>query len=339
MTSPAKRDWKARLQALGSTRYHHRHPFNLLMHGGRLELGDLRLWVANRYYYQTRIPIKDALIVAKSEDPGFRRVWVQRVLDHDGRGDRRPGGLELWMRLGRALGLTPEQLEAQRELLPPVRRACDDYVDLVRRSDLVTSVASSLTECFAGELMQARIDAWQQHYRGVAHEALRYFEERVTRSADDAAYALWFVDQHAITPGQQQRCLDAFERKCDILWRLLSAVYIEGRRERRPKLAARASLVGSLGATGQTGRRSAMLLVPEKALELNPTAAALLERCTGAATLDEIIEALSADHQVDQPTVELDIATFVGELEVRRLLVFDEPTRARPTHRTVRSLR
>ena len=102
--------FQERLESLAESRYHHRHPFNQLMHAGRLDQGDLRLWVANRYYYQTRIPIKDALIVAKADDQSFRHLWMQRLLDHDGRGDPRvpgeaapaPGGLELWRRLGSA---------------------------------------------------------------------------------------------------------------------------------------------------------------------------------------------------------------------------------------------
>ena len=151
--------WFEGLQALGEARYHHRHPFNALMHAGRLSLDDLRLWVANRYYYQTRIPIKDALILSKSEDPQFRRVWIQRILDHDGRSEADPGGIELWVALGRGVGLTREQLDARDQLLPAVREACDDYVQLVHEADLPTAVASSLTEYFAGELMQARIEA------------------------------------------------------------------------------------------------------------------------------------------------------------------------------------
>jgi pyrroloquinoline-quinone synthase len=310
-------DWRTRLRELGEARYHHRHPFNVLMHAGRLDHEDLRLWVANRYYYQTRIPIKDALILAKSEDPEFRRVWVQRVLDHDGRGAAdQPGGLELWIQLGRALGLTRAQLESQQELLPGVRRACDDYVELVQTSDLVTAVAASLTEYFAGDLMKARIEAWTRHYPSVARAALRYFDERVIRAPEDADYALRFVARHATTVERAQRCLAAFERKCEVLWRLLSAVYIARRQALRPRLATRASLVSRPG-------RPASLLAPEKALELNDTATAVLERARGELTLAQIIVELGANYGVETGVLDLDLATFVGELEVRRLLVFE----------------
>ena len=308
-------DWIARLRRLGAKRYHHRHPFNALMHAGRLSLDDLRLWVANRYYYQTRIPIKDAIILSKSEDPQFRRAWIQRILDHDGRGEVHPGGIELWVALGRGVGLMREQLDAHDELLPAVRQACDDYVQLVREADLPTAVASSLTEVFAGELMQARIEAWKQHYPQVAAQALRYFEERVTRAPQDAAFALAWRSTNASTAEQAQRCLGAFERKCEILWRLLSAVYMAGRRERRPKLAARASLVRRPG-------QPTLLLAPDRALELNPVASELLGRATGELTIGEIVRRASAAHRVPEAVIDLDIATFLGELELRRLLEF-----------------
>ena len=192
-------DLLTRLEQIGAERYHHRHPFNLLMHAGKLDREDLRLWVANRYYYQTRIPIKDALIVAKAEDQCFRQVWTQRLLDHDGRRDPRSapqgaqgnapgsndqgepaGGLELWRRLGAALGLSAEELESRALLLPAAQSACDEYVELVRSSDLVVAVASSLTEHFASNLLSVRIDAWLQHYPYVSEEALAYFRQRVT---------------------------------------------------------------------------------------------------------------------------------------------------------------
>lgn len=305
--------WRDRLRRLGEDRYHHRHPFNVLMHAGRLELGDLRLWVANRYYYQTRIPIKDAIILSKSEDPGFRRVWIERILDHDGRGEQHPGGLELWVGLGRALELSREQLDAHEELLPTVREACDDYVELVRGSELLAAVASSLTEWFAGELMRARIEAWRRHYPEVAAQALRYFEERIVRAPEDAAFALEYVERHATTAERARRCLAAFERKCEILWRLLSAVYLARRRDRRPLLAARASLVQRPG-------RPAMLLGPERALELDELATALLEQADGERTVDEIVRSASAAHRATLTEVELDVAGFFGELEVRRLI-------------------
>lgn len=321
-----------RLRQVGSSRYHHRHPFNLLMHAGKLTAEDLRVWVANRYYYQTRIPIKDALILAKAEDPRFRRVWIQRLIDHDGppdarahaaRGDDdRPGGLERWRRLGRALGLEQQELEGGSELLPEVRRACDEYVELVRSSDLVTAVAASLTEYFAGGLMQARIEAWRRHYPFIPEEALGYFKERVTRAPADADFALDYVRRHAVTPREQERCLLAFERKCTILWRLLDAVYIERRLPLVPRLARRVSLCARSSSRPAEDSPAGVLLVPEQALELNSTALELLKRCNGGASLGQVVGTLAEEYGLALETVKVDVASFVGELERRRMLSF-----------------
>lgn len=325
-----REDFSSRLRNAGQGRYHHRHPFNLLMHAGRLSPDDLRLWVANRYYYQTRIPIKDALILAKAEDSRFRRVWIQRLLDHDGQplaSGAEPdtddaGGLELWRRLGRGLGLSTEALESGSELLPAVRAACDDYVELVRSSDLVTAVAASLTEYFAGALMQARIEAWQRHYPFVAEEALLYFRERVTRAPADADFALGYVLEHARSEAQIQRCLEAFEHKCRILWQLLDAVYIARRLSSKPRLERRVSLCARSQPEPEQAGQAGVLLVPEQALQLNRTALDLLTQCSGGATLLEIVARLAQEYALSVEQVQLDIASFVGELERRRVLVF-----------------
>lgn len=322
------------LERLAARRYHHRHPFNLMMHAGRLDADDLRLWVANRYYYQTRIPIKDALILSKAEDPAFRRVWIERLREHDGRCegdadgtelDSPAGGLELWLRLGGALGLRRDELEAGSELLPAVRQACDEYVELVRSADLLEAVASSLTEHFAATLMQVRIDAWLTHYPFVNGAHLEYFRRRVERAPIEADFALRFVCEHATSEADQRRCLMAFEKKCDILWRLLDAVYIQRRVSRRPRLESHAWLM-KLGrdksAPGAEGQRP-VVLVPEKALGLNDSAFELISRCDAQQTLGEITQALSRDYAVGLGAVQLDVASFVAELERRRILAFE----------------
>ena len=119
--------FEAALRAIGDERYHHRHPFNLRMHDGKLSRQEIRTWVANRYYYQTRIPIKDGMILSKSQDPEFLREWVDRIHDHDGR-KAGEGGLELWLALADAVGLERGPVKGLRDVLPGVRRACDAYV-------------------------------------------------------------------------------------------------------------------------------------------------------------------------------------------------------------------
>jgi pyrroloquinoline-quinone synthase len=214
-------DW---LRWEGLKRYHHEHPFHVLMHQGKLTKHQLQQWVLNRYYYQTRIPIKDALILAKSDDPAFRRKWIRRIHDHDGKRDGE-GGLALWWKLARAVGVNERELIASRSVLPGVRFACDAYVAFVRDASLVEAVASSLTELFAPDLMATRVAAWEQHYPWVAREALEYFRIRISRANRDGEEALAFVVAHATTYEQQRRCVAALVRKTEILWHVLDCLY------------------------------------------------------------------------------------------------------------------
>lgn len=213
-----------RLREEGSKRYHDHHPYHVLMHEGKLTRRQLQAWVLNRYYYQTRIPIKDALILSKSEDPGFRRMWLRRIIDHDGEREEE-GGLALWLRLAEGVGLEREEVASCRSVLPGVRFACDAYVELVRERSLVEAVASSLTEFFAPDLMSKRILAWETHYPWVSQDMLGYFRSRVPRARRDSEEAITFVVRHATTYELQERCVAALIRKCEILWGLLDAVY------------------------------------------------------------------------------------------------------------------
>jgi pyrroloquinoline-quinone synthase len=216
-----------RLRDEGARRYHDEHPFHRRMHAGTLSRGELRRWVENRYYYQTRIPIKDALIVAKSDDPAFRRMWIRRIHDHDGL-DGQEGGLVRWQRLGDAVGLDRAALIACGNVLPGVRFACDAYVHFVRDATLVEAVASSLTEFFAPDLMVKRIAAWETHYPWVERAGLDYFRSRVTQGRRDSEQAIAFVVAHARTAELQERCVAALVRKTEILWHLLDAVQMAG---------------------------------------------------------------------------------------------------------------
>jgi pyrroloquinoline-quinone synthase len=212
-----------RLRREGSSRYHSLHPFNLAMHRGALSREQLQRWVLHRYYYQTRIPIKDALILSKSDDPAFRRAWIRRIADHDGTKDGE-GGLTEWLLLARAVGLDENEVRSLRRVLPAVRYVCDSYVELVRERSLVEAVASSLTEHFAPDIMRTRVAAWEQHYPWVDQAALAYFRSRVPRATRDAEEALAFVVEHATTPALQEACVRALIDKCRILWSMLDAV-------------------------------------------------------------------------------------------------------------------
>jgi pyrroloquinoline-quinone synthase len=213
----------ARLREEGEKRYHDRHDFHIQMHAGKLSRRQIQAWVENRFYYQTRIPIKDALILSKSEDPVFRRVWMHRISDHDGK-EEGQGGLAQWIRLAKGVGLDVDEVKSLRHVLPGVRFACDAYVQLVRERPLVEAVASSLTEFFSPDIMARRIAAWEQHYPWVDGETLAYFRGRVTRAREDSREAIDYVLAHATTREVQERCVDALIRKTEILWALLDAL-------------------------------------------------------------------------------------------------------------------
>jgi len=211
------------LRQEGARRYHDHHPFHVRMHAGGLSQAELQRWVLNRYYYQTRVPIKDAIILSKSEDPAFRRAWIHRISDHDGTAEQ-DGGLELWLRLADGVGLERERVASCRDVLPGVRFACDGYVHLVRERSLLECVASSLTEFFAPDIMSRRIAAWEKHYPFIRQDTLDYFRSRVTRARRDSLEAIDFVVQGANTAELQQACLNALIRKTEILWHMLDSI-------------------------------------------------------------------------------------------------------------------
>jgi pyrroloquinoline-quinone synthase len=228
MSSPAaallsSEEFVAALERIGEERYHHRHPFHLLMHEGKLSRGQLQAWALNRYYYQSRIPIKDALILARSTGADFRRAWRKRIADHDGdSGD--PGGIARWLALAEATGLSRERVTSEKEVLPAVRFAVDAYLNLVQRGTMIQAVASSLTELFAGKLITLRIDRLHKHYPYL-RDGLAYFERRISQAPEDAQFALNWVLAHAKTPEEQEQAAAALRAKCDILWAQLDAIH------------------------------------------------------------------------------------------------------------------
>jgi pyrroloquinoline-quinone synthase len=298
-------DFEARLRRVGTERYHDQHPFNVRMHEGLLSRDEIQTWVRNRYYYQTRIPVKDSAILAKSGEPAFRREWVQRLHDHDGRAPGE-GGLELWLRLAETVGLDRDEVASLRRVLPGVRRACDAYVELVESADLLVAVASSLTEMFAGDIMKTRIAAFERHYAWVDPEGLAYFRSRTTQAPRDARFGLSFVIEHAATRAEQERCVAAVERKCEILWSLLDAVEAA---HRKPPLSPHALLRDDPERPG-----GAIVVLPERGVRINEAGREILAGCDGVATSNEIAERLAARH-ADEPHVFGDVHAFLDEME------------------------
>ena len=222
---------RAALRQVGEERYHHKHPFHLLMHEGKLSRGQLQAWALNRYYYQSIIPIKDAIILSRATDPSFRRVWRKRIVDHDGqdghgqeRDGQRDGGILRWIKLAEATGLDRERVMSGHEVLPATRFIGNEYLHLVRMRPFLECVASSLTELFSRDLIALRMEKMRQHYPWLT-SALDYFEARLTEAPEDAAFAIQYVFDHAATRAEQERVIQTLRDKCDILWAQLDALY------------------------------------------------------------------------------------------------------------------
>jgi pyrroloquinoline-quinone synthase len=216
-------EFVAGFHAIGAERYHHRHPFHLRMHEGLLTRGQLQAWALNRYFYQSQIPVKDAALLARSEDPEFRRIWRKRIVDHDGDGSQ-SGGIEKWLRLVEATGLRREAAIRGEGILPASRYAVQAYVDFVSTRPHLEAVASSLTELFSGKLIALRIDALRKHYPWLSN-GLDYFTGRLSQADEDAEFALAWVVKHAHTRAEQEKAYAALRTKCDVLWAQLDALY------------------------------------------------------------------------------------------------------------------
>ena len=211
-----------------SQSYHSAHPFHLRMNEGALSPDQIRGWVANRYYYQEMIPRKDAAILANCPDPAVRRRWIQRIIDHDGSGydGDAPGhgGIEAWLRLGEACGLTREEISDHCHLVPGVRFAVDAYVTFARTRPWVEAVASSLTELFAPDLMAERLAAFEKYYPWINPDGLAYFRARLEQAPRDSEHALEVVTRYCRTPLDRDAAVAALSFKCDVLWSMMDAI-------------------------------------------------------------------------------------------------------------------
>jgi len=215
-------EFEQRLREQGQA-YHIHHPFNVMLNTGKASPAQIRSWVANRFYYQISIPIKDAAVIANCPDRAVRRHWVQRILDHDGYGDNE-GGIEAWIKLAEAVGLTREHVESLRDVLPGVRFAVDAYVNFARRVPWQEAVCSSLTELFASNIHQQRLNTWPTHYPWIDQAGLHYFQSRVGLARRDVEHGLAITLDFFKTAEQQQRALDILKFKLDILWAMNDAM-------------------------------------------------------------------------------------------------------------------
>ena len=215
---------EAALRHIGATRYHSLHPFHKLLHGGKLNKGQVQAWALNRYYYQSTIPIKDAMVISRFRDRATRVEWRHRIEDHDGDLGSE-GGIERWLKLTEGLGLDTAYVESTEGVLPATRFAVEAYVHFVRDKSPLEAIASSLTELFAPNLHEERISGMLAHYDFVNPEIMSYFKRRLAQAPRDANFALDYVKRHATTPGQREAVCNALIFKTNVLWVQLDALY------------------------------------------------------------------------------------------------------------------
>jgi pyrroloquinoline-quinone synthase len=217
-------EFERRLRQIGEERYHSRHPFHKMLHEGKLNQGQVQAWVLNRFYYQRSIPLKDAGLMSRAEDPEFRREWIRRIIDHDGT-EAGNGGIDRWLILAEGVGLDGDYVQSLVGILPATKFAVDAYVRFVREKTLLEAVASSLTELFAPELHKTRIDALLKNYAFANERTLAYFQRRLDQAPRDVKFGLSYVMREARTRDQQEAALAALRFKTDVLWAQLDALH------------------------------------------------------------------------------------------------------------------
>jgi pyrroloquinoline-quinone synthase len=215
---------EAAIRQVGADRYHDKHPFHHLLHGGKLDKGQVQAWALNRYCYQAGVPRKDAALMSRVQDRELRREWVHRILDHDG-AEGEEGGIERWLVLTESLGLERDYVMSMRGALPATRFAVEAYVNFVRERSLVEAVASSLTELFAPSIHRQRISGMLENYDFVGERAMQYFRRRLDQANRDADFALDYVKGNALTREAQEAAVAAVRFKCDVLWAQLDALH------------------------------------------------------------------------------------------------------------------
>lgn len=219
----SRSEFEAAIRAIGAERYHDKHKFHKLLHGGKLDKGQVQAWALNRYCYQAAVPRKDAALVARVVDRELRREWLHRVHDHDGLGDE-AGGIERWLVLTDGLGLPRDYVVSMRGALPATRFAVEAYVSFVSEQPITIAVASSLTELFAPKIHKERISGMLESYDFIDDKVMAYFKRRLTQAPRDADFALKYVLDNALTREEQEACVDAVRFKCNVLWAQLDAL-------------------------------------------------------------------------------------------------------------------
>jgi pyrroloquinoline-quinone synthase len=218
-------EFEAAIRAVGAERYHDKHIFHKMLHGGQMNKGQVQAWALNRYCYQDAVPRKDAALMARTDDRELRREWISRIHDHDGLGEEL-GGIERWLVLTDGLGLDRAFVVSKQGALPATRFAVEAYVRYVTEQPLTVAVASSLTELFAPKIHRERIAGMLENYSFISDDVMAYFKRRLTQAPKDADFALDYIKRHAQTRAEQEACIEAVKFKCNVLWAQLDALHL-----------------------------------------------------------------------------------------------------------------
>ena len=222
----SREEFEVQLRTQGKN-YHIHHPFNVKLNSGKCSPAQIRGWVANRFYYQSIIPLKDGAILSNCTDRDTRRRWIARILDHDGyddyQGDQ-AGGMEAWTHLALAVGLSRDELWSLEHVQPGVRFCCDAYVNFARRAPWQEGICSSLTEMFAPQIHKQRLAGWPDYYPWIEQSGLRYFRSRIPLAQRDVDHGLEVTLDYFRTREQQQHAVGILQFKLDILWSMLDAI-------------------------------------------------------------------------------------------------------------------
>ncbi|GLS42435.1 pyrroloquinoline-quinone synthase PqqC [Methylobacterium brachythecii] len=336
---------EAALRDIGARRYHNLHPFHRLLHDGKLNKDQVRAWALNRYYYQAMIPVKDAAVLARMHDAELRRVWRQRIVDHDGDapGD---GGIERWLKLAQGVGFSRDYVLSTKGILSATKFSVEAYVHFVKEKSLLEAIASSLTEMFSPTIISERVSGMLKNYDFITKDTLAYFEKRLTQAPRDADFALDYVKQHATTPELQRQAMAALTFKCNVLWTQLDALYFayvapgmvppdawqpgEGLVEETSAATGgrRGPFVGSDVPRLPRGvrlrfdevRSNHVLLAPERTFDLDDNAVAVLKLVDGKRSVGDIAGELATIYAADRSLIEADIGVMLADLAQKRVL-------------------
>ncbi len=281
-----KEEFKEQLFKL-EHRYHIHHPFHKAMHEGKLTREQIQGWVANRFYYQITIPKKDAAIIANCDDILFRREWIKRISDHDG-SVLDEGGIEAWLRLATACGLTREETLSLEHVVPGVRFAVDSYYQFAKERPYQEAVASCLTELFAPTIHQKRLDTWPRHYPWIEEKGLTYFQKRIKQANQDVEFALKFTLDYCDTKEKQLRAIQILNFKCDILWSMLDAIASTYANKKY-------NIAPPFKLSWEKAQNAFVLLYPEGMVKLNESSSHILQLCDGSKDQNEIIQVLESE--------------------------------------------